>query len=87
MQYLLEETAVLDGLMRAYFTSPQLSESLRQDYQTVHQHMESNELTRADYRKIHSAAQFFLPLLESSPAEYRLMVSVLTKTSSMLAKS
>ena len=84
MPYLSEEVAVLEGLIGAYFTSPRLPERLRQDYITVHRHIEANALTRADYQKIRSAVDFLLPLHESSPSEYRLLVGVLTKTTSML---
>ncbi len=84
MPYLTEEVAVLDALIAAYFTSPGLSESLRQDYMTVHRHMEDGALTRADYQRIHSAVDLLLPLHRSSPTEYKLLVGVLTKTTSML---
>ena len=84
MPYLSEEVAVLDGLIRAYFTSPRLSEELRQDYVTVHRHIEDGALTRSDYQNIRRAVDFFLPLHESSPTEYRLLVGVLTKTTSAL---
>lgn len=87
MPYLSEEVAVLDGLIAAYFTSPHLSESLRQDYIAVHRHIQDNALTRADYQKIRSAVDFLLPLHESSPADYKLLVGVLAKTTSMLAAS
>ncbi len=70
--------------MGAYFTSPRLSEELRQGYITVRRHMEDGALTRADYQRIRSAVDFFLPLHESSPTEYRLLVGVLAKTTSAL---
>ncbi|MBE7009102.1 MAG: hypothetical protein E7422_08215 [Ruminococcaceae bacterium] len=85
MPYLSEEVAVLEGLIGAYFTSPSLPEELRQDYITVHRHIENDELTRADYQRIHSAVDFLLPLHKSSPSDYKLLVGVLTKTTSMLA--
>ncbi len=85
MPYLSEEVAVLEGLIGAYFTSPSLSEELRRDYITVHRHMENNELTRTDYQRIRSAVDLLLPLHKSSPSEYKLLVGVLTKTTSMLA--
>ncbi len=85
MPYLSEEAAVLEGLLSAYFTSPSLPESLRQDYRTVRQHIETEQLTRSDYQRIHSAVDFLLPLHRSSPSEYRLLVGVLTKTASLLA--
>lgn len=83
MPYLSEEVAVLEGLIGAYFTSPHLSESLRQDYFTVHRHIEDGTLTRTDYQRIHSAVDLLLPLHRSSPTEYKLLVGVLTKTASM----
>ena len=85
MPYLSEEVAVLEGLIGAYFTSPRLPEELRQDYITVHRHIETGELTRTDYQKIRSAVDLLLPLHRSSPTEYKLLVGVLTKTTSMLA--
>lgn len=84
MPYLSEEVAVLDGLLGAYFTSPHLSEDIRRDYSTVRRHIENDQLTRADYQRIHSAVDFLLPLHKSSPSEYKLLVGVLTKTTSML---
>ncbi len=87
MPYLSEEVAVLDGLLGAYFSSPQLPETIRQDYYTVHRHIEDDALTRTDYLKIRSAVDFFLPLHKSSPTDYKLLVGVLTKTTSMLALS
>ncbi len=85
MPYLSEEAAVLEGLLGAYFTSPSLPESLRRDYSAVRQHIESNQLTRADYQRIRSAVDFLLPLHKASPSEYRLLVGVLTKTTALLA--
>ena len=85
MPYLTEEVAVLDALLGAYFSSPHLSAQLRRDYTDVRRHMESGELTRADYQHIHSAVDFLLPLHYGSPGEYKLLVGVLTKTSSILA--
>ncbi len=85
MPYLPEETAMLEGLLGAYFTSPHVSESLRRDYGAVRRHIEDGRLDRADYQRIRSAVYFLLPLHESSPSEYRLLVGVLTKTSSLLA--
>lgn len=85
MPYLSEEVAVLEGLIGAYFTSPHLPEELRQDYITVHRHIEENALTRRDYQRIHSAVDFLLPLHRSSPSDYKLLVGVLTKTTSVLA--
>ena len=84
MPYLSEEVAVIEGLIGAYFTSPRLPEDLRQEYFTVHRHIEANTLTRTDYQRIRSAVDFLLPLHESSPSEYKLLVGVLTKTTSML---
>ena len=85
MPYLSEEVAVLEGLIRAYLISPKLPESLRRDYITVHQHMEQDALTQHDYQRIHSAVDFLLPMHKASPSEYKLIVGVLTKTTSMLA--
>lgn len=87
MPYLSEEVAVLDGLLGAYFTSPSLPEALRRDYYTVHCHIEDGSLTRSDYQKIRSAVDFLLPLHKSSPTDYKLLVGVLTKTTSMLTAS
>ncbi len=84
MPYLSEEVAVLEGLIGAYFTSPNLSEEMRREYHAVHRHIEDDALTRADYQKIRSAVDFFLPMHQSSPSEYKLLVGVLTKTTSML---
>lgn len=84
MPYLSEEVAVLEGLIGAYFTSPNLSEEMRREYHVVHRHIEDDALTRADYQKIRSAVDFFLPMHQSSPSEYKLLVGVLTKTTSML---
>ena len=85
MPYLSEEVALLDGLIGQYFTSPRLSEALREDYLTVHRHIADNALTRQDYQRIRSAVDFLLPLHQSSPSDYKLLVGVLTKTTSMLA--
>ncbi len=84
MPYLSEEVAVLEGLIGAYFTSPNLSEEMRRDYIAVHRHIEDGALTRTDYQKIRSAVDLLLPLHKSSPSEYKLLVGVLTKTTSML---
>lgn len=84
MPYLLEEAAVLDGLIAAYFTSPSLSDTIRQSYLTVHRHMQSGQLTNTDYQRIRSAVYFLLPMLQSQPTDYKLMVSVLAKTNALL---
>ena len=85
MPYQYEEVAVLEGLLGAYFSSPNLPEQLRRDYKTVRRHMEEDTLTRQDYQRIHSAVDFLLPLHKASPSEYKLLVGVLTKTTSVLA--
>ena len=85
MPYLSEEIAILDSLIGQYFSSPRLSETLREDYLTVHRHIADNALTRKDYQRIRSAVDFLLPLHVSSPTDYKLLVGVLTKTTSILS--
>ncbi|MBO4915228.1 MAG: hypothetical protein J5449_08490 [Oscillospiraceae bacterium] len=87
MPYMSEEIAVLEGLIGAYFASPHISEGLRSEYITVYRHIEDGQLTRADYQRIRSAVDLLLPLHRSSPSEYKLLVGVLTKTTSMLCAS
>lgn len=85
MPYLPEEAAVLDGLIGSYFASPNLSQEIRERYQTVHKHLISSTLTQTDYKHIQSAIEFLLPTLVSEPSEYRIAVGALATTISQLA--
>ena len=85
MPYLSEEVALLDGLIAQYFSSPRISETLREDYLTVHRHIAAGALTQRDYQRICSAVDFLLPLHRSSPGDYKLLAGVLAKTTSILA--
>ena len=85
MPYLPEEAAVIDGLICDYLISPRLESGIRDGYRSVHEHLQSNDLTNADYQRILSAIDFLLPTRRDDPTEYRIMVSALAKTSAVLS--
>lgn len=85
MPYLPEEAAVIDGLICDYLISPRLGKDISDGYRAVHEHLQSNSLTCADYRRIMAAIDFLLPTREGERTEYRIMVSALAKTSAVLS--
>lgn len=85
MPYLPEEVAIIDGMITAYFSAPGVSRDLRESYRSVHLHLQSGHLERSDYRRIRDAIDFLLPSLRSEPNDYRIMVSALVKTRSVLS--
>ena len=58
MQYSLEESALISGLIAEYFSRESVSEPLRLAYQQVHQHLTDGYLTPDDLKRIQAALDF-----------------------------
>ena len=85
MPYLPEEAAIIDGLICNYLITSRSTESIRDSYWAVHEHLLSERLTEVDYRRILAAIDLLLPTRRNEPREYRLMASARAKTSTALA--
>ncbi len=84
MQYSMEESALIGGLIAAYFSRSSVSESLQAAYRRVHQHLVDGYLTLDDLKRIQIALDFLLPMFPSEREAQRVFRAALLKTKAML---
>ena len=73
MQYSIEESALIGGLITEYFSRASVSDSVRLAYRQVYQHLMDGHLTQDDLGRIQAALDFLLPVF---PAEREVQYSV-----------
>ena len=61
MQYSIEESALIGGLITEYFSRASVSDSVRLAYRQVYQHLMDGHLTQDDLGRIQAALDFLLP--------------------------
>lgn len=84
--YTDEESAVIDGLIAIYF--PRMSgDKLKQDYLTVHEHLQNGRVSIADLRRIKSMIELSDMCSSGHREDQREMVGILVKTHAMLRKA
>lgn len=84
MQYSIEESALIGGLIAAYFSRPSVAESLQAAYQQVHRHLTDGHLTQDDLKRIQAALDFLLPVFPSEREAQKVFRAALLKTKAML---
>ena len=80
-----EETAMIEGVIGAFFSGSHASENVRHTYARVMQHLTDDALDAVDYRLISNAADFAIKnrFCESCSGEgQRILTTVLIKTTS-----
>ena len=84
MQYSLEESALIGGLIAEYFSRASVSESLRAAYRQVYQHLIDGHLTQDDLRRIQAVLDFLLPVLPPEREAHKTFRAAILKTKAML---
>ena len=84
MQYSLEESALIGGLIAEYFSRASVSESLRAAYRHVYQHLIDGHLTQDDLRRIQAVLDFLLPVLPPEREAQKTFRAAILKTKAML---
>jgi hypothetical protein len=84
MQYSMEESALIGGLIAEYFSRPSVSESLQAAYRQVHQHLIDGHLTQDDLKRIQAALDFLLPVFPLEREAQKAFRAALLKTKAML---
>lgn len=84
MQYSLEESALISGLIAEYFSRESVSEPLRLAYQQVHQHLTDGYLTPDDLKRIQAALDFLLPVFPPEREAQKIFRAAILKTKAML---
>ena len=84
MQYSIEESALIGGLIAEYFSRASVSETLRMAYQRVHQHLLDGYLTQDDLKRIQAALDFLLPVFPAEREAQKTFRAALLKTKAML---
>ena len=75
MQYSIEESALIGGLITEYFSRASVSDSVRLAYRQVYQHLMDGHLTQDDLGQIQAALDFLLPVFFS--AGFRLLCATM----------
>ena len=70
MQYSIEESALIGGLIAEYFSRASVSVALRMAYRRAHQHLLDGRLTQDDLKRIQAALDFLLPVGNSENKGY-----------------
>ena len=86
MQYSIEESALIGGLIAEYFSGTSVSETLRMAYQRVHQHLLDGRLTQDDLGRIQAALDFLLPVFPTEREAQKTFRAALLKTKAMLRR-
>ena len=86
MQYSIEESALIGGLIAEYFSRASVSEALRMAYRRVHQHLLDGRLTQADLKRIQAALDFLLPVFPSEREAQKTFRAAILKTKAMLKR-
>ncbi len=84
MQYSLEESALIGGLIAEYFSRESVSESLRLAYRQGYRHMMDGHLTQDDLRRIQTALDFLLPVFPTEREAQKTFRAAILKTKAML---
>ena len=84
MQYSIEESALIGGLIAEYFSRASVSESLRLAYRQVHQHLLDGHLMSDDLKRIQAALDFLLPVFPPEREAQKIFRAAILKTKAML---
>ena len=84
MQYSLEESALIGGLIAEYFSRESVSEALRLVYRQVHRHLTDGHLTQDDLKRIQAALDFLLPVFPAEREAQKTFRAAILKTKAML---
>ena len=84
MQYSLEESALIGGLIAEYFSRESVSEPLHLAYRQVHRHLTDGHLTQDDLRRIQAALDFLLPVFPPEREAQKTFRAAILKTKAML---
>ena len=84
MQYSLEESALIGGLIAEYFSRESVSEPLHLAYRQVHRHLTDGHLTQDDLRRIQAALDFLLPVFPPEREAQKIFRAAILKTKAML---
>ena len=80
MQYSIEESALIGGLIAEYFSRTSVSETLRMAYRRVHQHLLDGR------KRIQAALDFLLPVFPAEREAQKTFRAAILKTKAMLKK-
>lgn len=83
MKFTDEETAMIEGILGAFFSGENVSESIRTAYAHAQQHLAADTLDAEDLRRISDAVDFAMKnhFCESCNREsQRVMTTILIKT-------
>ena len=86
MQYSIEESALIGGLIAEYFSRTSVSETLRMGYRRVHQHLLDGHLTQEDLKRIQAALDFLRPVFPTEREAQKTFRAAILKTKAMLKK-
>ena len=84
MQYSLEESALISGLIAEYFSRASVSESLRLTYRQVYRNLTDGHLTQDDLKWIQAALDFLLPVFPPEREAQKTFRAAILKTKAML---
>ena len=84
MQYSLEESALISGLIAEYFSRASVSGTLRMAYRQVYQHLTDGHLTQDDLKRIQAALDFLLPVFPPEREAQKAFRAAILKTKAML---
>lgn len=84
MQYSIEESALIGGLITEYFSRASVSDSVRLAYRQVYQHLMDGHLTQDDLGRIQAALDFLLPVFPAEREAQKTFRAAILKTKAML---
>ena len=84
MQYSIEESALIGGLITEYFSRASVSDSVRLAYRQVSQHLMDGHLTQDDLGQIQAALDFLLPVFPTEREAQKTFRAAILKTKAML---
>lgn len=84
MQYSIEESALIGGLITEYFSRASVSDSVRLAYRQVYQHLMDGHLTQDDLGRIQAALDFLLPVFPAEREAQKTFHTAILKTKAML---
>ena len=82
MQYSIEESALIGGLITEYFSRASVSDSVRLAYRQVYQHLMDGHLTQDDLGQIQAALDF--PVFPTEREAQKTFRAAILKTKAML---
>ena len=86
MQYSIEESALIGGLIAEYFSRASVSDSVRLAYRQVYHHLMDGHLTQDDLGRIQAALDFLLPVFPTEREAQKTFRAALLKTKAMLRR-